>query len=337
MGRACAQQTDEETGDKLTRISVGFPVYNGERWLAGAITSLLEQTHPDLEIIISDNASTDSTAEIVKGFADRDARIRYIRHPRNMGGAFNHDFVLYEATAPYFRWYAYDDFMDPRCLELCAAALDSADESTVLAWAQTVYLDSGDNPMDETAKGLYWDNSTSVTRVNSLLGRPTDESLIRLCDPIYGLMRREVLTGIRPNGKYQSSDTVQLVELAMDGGWTFVPDAIFYRRRHEESSVFGKSEEEVALWMNPDLKDAVFALPWTKLFLGYLVAVWHSRASFVDRLAATRIVIGWVRQERGWYPGDLRWRLIGSEWKSVLRWLGRRARGSGANQSRSSI
>jgi cellulose synthase/poly-beta-1,6-N-acetylglucosamine synthase-like glycosyltransferase len=60
-------------------VSIGLPVYNGERFLAQALDSLLGQTLGDLEIIVSDNASTDRTAEICKDYAARDARIRYIR------------------------------------------------------------------------------------------------------------------------------------------------------------------------------------------------------------------------------------------------------------------
>ncbi|NNE33800.1 MAG: glycosyltransferase family 2 protein, partial [Rhodothermales bacterium] len=63
----------------MPKISVGVPVYNGENYLEEAVNSVLAQTFPDFEVIISDNASDDRTEEICRGFEARDSRIRYIR------------------------------------------------------------------------------------------------------------------------------------------------------------------------------------------------------------------------------------------------------------------
>ena len=66
----------------MKKISVGLPVYNGANYLAAAIESILGQTYPDFELVISDNASSDGTADICQAYARRDGRIRYIRQPR---------------------------------------------------------------------------------------------------------------------------------------------------------------------------------------------------------------------------------------------------------------
>src|SRR6201994_4570871 len=70
-------------------VSVGLFVYNGERFLEQSLRSILNQTFTDFELIISDNASTDRTAEIVKAYAKRDHRIRYYRSEKNMGAGWN--------------------------------------------------------------------------------------------------------------------------------------------------------------------------------------------------------------------------------------------------------
>jgi glycosyltransferase involved in cell wall biosynthesis len=80
-----------------SRLSIGLPVYNGEKYLAESVDSLLGQTFEDFELIISDNASTDSTAGICRRYAKQDSRIRYIRQPRNIGLAANHNFVIGQA------------------------------------------------------------------------------------------------------------------------------------------------------------------------------------------------------------------------------------------------
>ena len=66
-------------------LSIGLPVYNGERFLAQALDCLLAQTFRDFEIIISDNASTDRTPEICRAYARRDPRVRYVCNQRNLG------------------------------------------------------------------------------------------------------------------------------------------------------------------------------------------------------------------------------------------------------------
>ena len=67
------------------RVTVGLPVFNGERYLSEAIESVLAQTFEDFEVVVSDNASTDGTAEIARRYAERDARVRYVRNATNVG------------------------------------------------------------------------------------------------------------------------------------------------------------------------------------------------------------------------------------------------------------
>ena len=85
-------------------VTVGVPVYNGQRYLARALDSLLAQTFDDFEIVLCDNASEDRTAEICAAYAARDPRIRFHRNPQNLGLVrnFNRTFELAEGT--YFKW-----------------------------------------------------------------------------------------------------------------------------------------------------------------------------------------------------------------------------------------
>lgn len=93
----------------VAKVTIGLPVYNGERLLARAIAALCRQSCGDFELVISDNASTDGTQEICECFAREDARIRYIRQQRNLGAFANFLFVLEQAHAPNFMWAAHDD------------------------------------------------------------------------------------------------------------------------------------------------------------------------------------------------------------------------------------
>lgn len=91
------------------RVTIGMPVFDGERTLAMAIETLLAQTYADFQLLISDNASTDGTARICETFAARDPRVSYIRQRQNIGAEANFDFVLAQADSEYFMWAAADD------------------------------------------------------------------------------------------------------------------------------------------------------------------------------------------------------------------------------------
>lgn len=97
------------TTQKLPRVSIGMPAYNGEKYIREALDSLLGQTFSDFELIISDNASNDGTEEICRKYAAMDSRIHYFRQVENKGAITNFQFVLDEASCEYFMWAAYDD------------------------------------------------------------------------------------------------------------------------------------------------------------------------------------------------------------------------------------
>jgi glycosyltransferase involved in cell wall biosynthesis len=111
----------------IDRVAIGLPTYNRAELLELSLESLMAQTHPDLEIIVSDNASSDPrVAAVMNDIVSRDSRVRYIRQPRNLGAAENFRAVLQASNTPYFMWASDDDIWHPdfvaRCLELLRAS-----------------------------------------------------------------------------------------------------------------------------------------------------------------------------------------------------------------------
>jgi glycosyltransferase involved in cell wall biosynthesis len=102
-----------------SRIFIGMPVYNGEDYIGAAIESVLRQTHRDFILLIQDNASTDSTLEIIKKFAIKDPRISFKVNPHNLGAAENFWSVAEANNSEYFLWFSCDDLMEPEFLEEC--------------------------------------------------------------------------------------------------------------------------------------------------------------------------------------------------------------------------
>ena len=102
---------------KHPKISIGLPIYNGEKFLRKRIENLLSQTFTDFELIISDNASTDNSVKICKEFMKKDSRIKLHIQDHNIGQFRNYNFVLDQSYGEYFTWTAADDLLLPEFLE----------------------------------------------------------------------------------------------------------------------------------------------------------------------------------------------------------------------------
>lgn len=269
------------------RVTLGVPIYNGERYLEASLDSLLSQTFRDFEIVISDNASDDRSAEICRSYAEKDARIRYIRHELNRGAIWNHNFVIAEARGRYFRWHHADDFCGASHLEHCVAALE-ADAAVVLAYPRTLLIDGDSKVTGCYDDGLHLAEIAPHVRLRHLLTN------IYLCNPVLGLIRTEALRSTAQLGGYIRSDHVLLAELAMAGRWSEVPEALLYRRFHSgKSTAAYRSLHERAAWLDPRLRRKRFFWPNLRIFVEHLRAVRRARVGWREQLHCALAVIDW--------------------------------------------
>ena len=117
----------------MARFSIVIPTYNRARFLRRSIGSALNQTHPDVEIIVSDNASTDDTADVVREYGDR---VRYHRNETNLGLWGNFEIAPELATGEFFAWLTDDDIVREDFAARASAALSSGqDMSLYICWA----------------------------------------------------------------------------------------------------------------------------------------------------------------------------------------------------------
>ncbi|HEX8180976.1 MAG TPA: glycosyltransferase family 2 protein [Pyrinomonadaceae bacterium] len=105
------------------KVSIGIPTYNRAHTLRRAVESVLAQDYQDLELLISDNASTDDTQRLCDEFSRRDARVRYLRQPVNQGPTANFVGLLHAARSEFFMWLADDDWLDPAYVSECLSFL----------------------------------------------------------------------------------------------------------------------------------------------------------------------------------------------------------------------
>jgi glycosyltransferase involved in cell wall biosynthesis len=216
--------------DDKCRVSIGLPVYNGERFVAEAIHSILAQTFDDFELIISDNASTDRTTEICKDFASRDRRIVYSREEHNRGAGWNHNRVFLLSKGEYFKWMTHDDRCAPTFLAKCIEILDR-DPSLMICYPSTLIIDENGNPLQNPYKRILRDDADGPSRrFREMVWYE------HLCFPIYGVIRSRALRRTPLMGCYTGGDNVLLARLALLGRFDRLPDCLLLNRAHARRS-----------------------------------------------------------------------------------------------------
>ena len=305
-GWLARQAARGQRGDRYTRsswkgptVTVGLPVYNGERYLAEAIESVLSQTYEDLELVISDNASTDATESICKAYAERDPRVRYERNSANVGAARNYNITLERAKGRYFKWLAHDDVCEPRFIEVCVEALDS-DPEVVLAYPTPVDIDENGAWLGEMDAGLEFDRPTAVERFAKAMGH------VHGCLPVFGLTRTDILRLTEQHGNYPSADRVLLAELTLWGKLTEIPEKLYLHREHPERFVYTyTTAKERAEWFDPSRKGATF-YTFSRELRGYVEAIHRAPISITERWGAYRVLARWVWRNKRNMAGEVK-------------------------------
>ena len=204
-------------------VFVGMPVYNAAAGLESALTSLLGQDYRELQILISDNGSTDRTYEIATAFANRDARVRVIRSPANNGPTWNFNTVL-EASAsyPFFMWAAHDDLWTPDYVSACMEALNRHPQ-VVLCATQARFVDAAGTPTGEVDVGVTTTGLLPRERALKYLQEVGRNSLF------YGVFRRDAIANRRLRNCV-GGDQLYLFDLSLAGEILTLPMPLLTRR-----------------------------------------------------------------------------------------------------------
>ncbi|MDX0371241.1 glycosyltransferase [Sinorhizobium meliloti] len=231
------------------RVSLGLPVYNGENFIAEAILSLLDQDFEDFELIITDNASTDRTAQICQAFAASDRRIRYVPNGRNLGAGPNFNRAFELSCGTYFKWCAHDDLISRNFLKEAVRALDE-NASAVIAYPTLQGIDRNGSLTSYSEGALPdmkgWSPAARFRAFATELG----------CDAaVFGLCRRGALALTSLHESYYGSDRALLAEMAVLGEFIHVAHAVLYNRDHPTRSVNLHSTERLA-WQDQEASGA---------------------------------------------------------------------------------
>jgi glycosyltransferase involved in cell wall biosynthesis len=209
-----------------------MPVYNGKTYIRAAVNSLLVQTYTNFEMIISDNASTDSTEAICQEYGVLDPRIRYVRHSQNQGPITNFEFVLNEARGKYFMWAAHDDVWEPTYLQTLVDLLQR-NPAALLAFSRFDNIDrvgrrcrTFKEDWPAVFAGAKWSQFLRFILA--------DPAKTQKANHIYGLFRTD---NLRDRGglecladDYAGCDIVTLFDLLIMGNFVVRDEVLFHYR-----------------------------------------------------------------------------------------------------------
>ena len=253
-------------------VSIGMPLHNAGRHLAEALDSLLAQDYRDLELIISDNASTDTTESICRDYSARDSRISYQRTESNQGAVWNFNRVFEVAKGDYFMWAAHDDIRAPRFVTRCVDALEASADA-VLCCTGVGFIDEDGRDIEPWVELVRPVGRTRGARVGEI-------ARARYWLDIYGLMRRSTLGQTRLAQPVWGFDVVVVMEMCMRGRVLLVPERLFYYRADPKKTVqyvassLGSSEAQGAVPVN-----------WSAMTLELARGIWHSPLNALRRSA----------------------------------------------------
>ena len=282
-------------------LSLGLPVFNGEKYLRQAIDSILNQTYTDFELIISDNASTDRTEEICKKYVDMDDRILYYRSEKNHGAAWNWNRVFKLSSGVYFKWVAHDDVIVPEYLSKCIRVLENY-SSIILCHSKNAIINDSDEIVGKYDIGTINDSLKPHDRFGQMMQKTGLPWLI------FGVFRKDELGKTSLFKNYIGSDWTLLAEVSLLGRISEIQEYLFLRRDHKDSYTDSHYMKPVkihdyrteTLWWTGGHKKPLLVLPNWKLFIEFFKTVNSVPLGCSERLRCYKEISRWFLKN-GWH------------------------------------
>jgi glycosyltransferase involved in cell wall biosynthesis len=269
------------------RVSLALPVYNGERFLAECVESLLAQTYRDFELVIADNASSDATERMGRDFAMRDPRVRYIRRDTNLGAVANHNLLIGETASELIMWTGADDVHDPARLERLIDALDQQPDA-VLAFSASREINGSGQVITTWHNDCRTDDPDPVLRMADLVRRKMDTTKY-----FYGVIRRSALEKTQLLSPVQYCDGILSAELSLLGSFAEVDEELLGHRKRDNPATEASARE----WYQQQRAAKRMFLPNAAEGIWYLRAIWGVPLPRRIRMRALWAARPWLRQQ----------------------------------------
>jgi glycosyltransferase involved in cell wall biosynthesis len=261
-------------------VSIGIPVYNGERLIGQALQALLAQTYDHLELVISDNSSTDRTGEICQEYAAKDPRIKYFRNAANIGIYANYRRVVALATGDYFMWAAVDDLKPSTAIQECVRALLD-NQRAVMAHGMILVRTAAGLNLVEYANTVDAMESNAGARIRKFTRAIQHNGMF------YGLYRREALTRAIL-GNHLGQDYLLCLQMCLLGEIAYVKSPTMICRERKAIASSSPMYREAPLTLNHLLTaNRIYRRKcWTVLLRGSYYVATVGKLGGLERLAA---------------------------------------------------
>lgn len=229
------KETSHDTSKKNPLVSIGLPTLNRAHCIRKCLDSLIAQTYPHIELIISDDGSVDETQAICEAYAKKDSRIRYIRQSKNKGLIGNFYFTLSQATGDYFGWAVDDDWFHPNYVEKHIEALEhNPYHGAVGCSYQRLY---GNGEVEEEIL-LTGDRDMTNQSYYQVFAKVLQKKY-RMQYMFHGIYRKEIIQGVLAHAlpRTKGWDCILVSELALATHFYSIPEVLHYfGPRREDAS-----------------------------------------------------------------------------------------------------
>jgi glycosyltransferase involved in cell wall biosynthesis len=157
--------SSEESRPLQPLVTVGIPVYNGEKTIAETLNSVFNQTYENIHILIVDNASEDNTEAICKELCGEERDSSYVKRDKNVGLMKNFERLVELAKGEYFIFLSADDFIDPDYISKCVAVHEEKNDLVLVGGNYKAFSDSQGDGKSFVFKGCNLKEMDDVSRV----------------------------------------------------------------------------------------------------------------------------------------------------------------------------
>jgi glycosyltransferase involved in cell wall biosynthesis len=227
-------------------VSICIPTYNGQEFLEPCLQSAINQTYPNIEIVIVDDCSADNTNNIIVKYAARDTRIKIFRNEKNLGLVGNFNRCIQVAQGDWIKFLLQDDYLTDNCIETMLAGISEQDR--IVACKRTFLLDED---MLEDRKRYYETEVVTFEKLGIISKTPvfiTPKQVAAIAagnicmnfigEPTSVMFRKDIVNkmGYFNNDLAQICDLEYFLRIGSTYGIKYMSSALSYFRIHKQST-----------------------------------------------------------------------------------------------------
>lgn len=278
--------------ESTPRVTFGLPVRNGGSAIRRCLDSLLAQDLANIEILVSDNASTDGTQDLLREYAARDPRVRLLLNEQDVGQIENFNCVVREARGTYFRWIGAEDWLDPDYASRCTKVLDEDPGAIVVTSFFRMHLEEGGTRYEEF-QGELLESERPEQRFTRMLW--TFHAGDALYEPLYALIRRDALLQTPLIRMMVKADRILAAELSLLGRFVHLRVCLAHRWKPAATGEGVHSAKYLKRY-RPYRSAELQSGAW-RMFRSLLSVIWAAPLSWSQRLVCVRAALGAYRKE----------------------------------------